>query len=137
MLHLISVSDNKTLQSVNKMGELSDGFHTFDELYHYRALYHAAFANQLYMDYQDHDTVEGVPIKSHKHSDGKYCFDSAGEWFVVTINLPTGQITNHYHSDYWDLFNCSASEQAPEWDGHTPQQAAERLEKYLRGDWAN
>ena len=25
-------------------GEVSDGFHTFDELYHYRMLYNAAFS---------------------------------------------------------------------------------------------
>lgn len=28
-------------------GEVSDGFHTFDELYHYRMLYNAAFFNSL------------------------------------------------------------------------------------------
>jgi hypothetical protein len=28
-------------------GEVSDGFHTFDELYHYRMLYNAAFFNGL------------------------------------------------------------------------------------------
>ena len=29
-------------------GEVSDGFHTFDELYHYRMLYNAAFFNGLW-----------------------------------------------------------------------------------------
>lgn len=28
-------------------GKVSDGFHTFDELYHYRMLYNAAFFNSL------------------------------------------------------------------------------------------
>lgn len=28
-------------------GQISDGFHTFDELYHYRMLYNAAFFNSL------------------------------------------------------------------------------------------
>ena len=28
-------------------GEISDGFHSFDELYHYRMLYNAAFFNSL------------------------------------------------------------------------------------------
>ena len=28
-------------------GEVSDGFHSFNELYHYRMLYNAAFFNSL------------------------------------------------------------------------------------------
>ena len=28
-------------------GKISDGFHSFDELYHYRMLYNAAFFNSL------------------------------------------------------------------------------------------
>lgn len=35
-------------------GEVSDGFHTFDELYHYRMLYNAAFFNSLEGKYDVH-----------------------------------------------------------------------------------
>ena len=111
-----------------KIEDVSDGYHTFKELYHFRALYNAAFFNEYYVNY-------GKVIKSRKHSDGKFCFDADGEWFIVMVQLPTGQISNHYHADYWDLFQVEEQEIADEWDGHTPQQAAERLEKYLRGDW--
>lgn len=117
------------------MGQVSDGYHTFDELYHYRALYNAAFFTHLYGEYMLSDTPVGAPIKSRKHSDGKFCFDADGEWFIVMAQLPTGQISNHYHADYWDLFNVLEVETAPEWDGHTPKEAAERLEKYLKGEY--
>lgn len=117
--------DEYTLKTYPRMNKVSDGYHTFDELYHYRALYNAAFFNEYYVNY-------GKVLKSRKHSDGKFCFDADGEWFIVMVELPTGQISNHYHADYWDLFQVEEQETADEWDGHTPQQAAERLEAFLR-----
>jgi len=106
----------------------SDGYHTFDELYHYRALYNAAFFNSE-RNFGQH--------KSLRHADGKYCFDAEGEWFIIIMNLPTGQISNHYHKDYWDMFNIPEKFRADKWDGHTPQQAADRLEAYLRSTGAS
>ena len=46
-------------------GQISDGFHTFDELYHYRMLYNAAFFNSLEGKYEVH--------KSYRHADGELC----------------------------------------------------------------
>lgn len=43
-------------------GKISDGFHSFDELYHYRMLYNAAFFNSLEGKYEAH--------KSYRHADG-------------------------------------------------------------------
>lgn len=76
-------------------GEVSDGFHTFDELYHYRMLYNAAFFNSLEGKYDVH--------KSYRHADGELCF--GGGWFIVMANLPTGQVSNHYRAEEWNLFN--------------------------------
>lgn len=42
-------------------GKISDGFHSFDELYHYRMLYNAAFFNSLEGKYEVH--------KSYRHGD--------------------------------------------------------------------
>lgn len=119
----VYIEDEKGAQEYRNYGEVSDGYHTFDELYHYRALYNASWLNAE-KDLGQH--------KSLRHSDGEYCFGSGGEWFIVMVNLPTGQISNHYHVDYWDLFNIPERETADEWDNHTPEQAAERLEAYLR-----
>lgn len=51
-------------------GKISDGFHSFDELYHYRMLYNAAFFNSLEGKYEVH--------KSYRHADGELCF--GGGW---------------------------------------------------------
>lgn len=101
-------------------GEISDGYHTFNELYYYRMLYNAAFFNSL---------PKAWVHKSKKHHDGEECF--GGGWFIVMANLPTGQISNHYELKDWELFQIPEKEVADEWDGHTPKEAAERLHKYL------
>lgn len=101
-------------------GEISDGYHTFNELYYYRMLYNAAFFNMLPKEWVH---------KSKKHHDGEECF--GGDWFIVMAELPTGQISNHYELKDWDLFDIPEKEIADEWDGHSPQEAADRLHKYL------
>lgn len=101
-------------------GEISDGYHTFNELYRYRMLYNAAFFNLL---------PKEIVHKSKRHHDGEECF--GGGWFIVMANLPTGQISNHYELKDWDLFQIPEKEVADEWDGHTPQEAADRLHEYL------
>jgi len=103
------------------MGEVSDGYHTFNELYYYRMLYNAAFFNLLPKEWVH---------KSKRHHTGEECF--GGGWFIVMANLPTGQISNHYELKDWDLFQVPEKEFADEWDGHTPQEAAERLHRYLQ-----
>jgi len=106
----------------NEIREISDGHHTFEELYKFRMLYNAAFFNNI----KDKTKV----YKSFKHSDGELCF--GGGWFVVVAILPTGQITNHYEEKYWDLFKIPAVEKVEdEYDGHTPEDVAKRLEKYI------
>ena len=101
-----------------------DEYHTLDELYEYRLLYNAAAANNWHR--------EGIPvIKSWRHSDGEKCF--GGGWFIVTVQLPTGQISNHYPEDDWHLFDVPVVDCAPQWDGHTPRLASLRLRRYLEG----
>ena len=110
-------------ESMSSTGQISDGYHTFDELYRYRMIYHAWAVREWQQ--------VGYPVvKSHRHSDGESCF--GGGWFIVSAQLPTGQVSNHYEDEYWDLFDCPEVEKAPEWDGHTPQQAADRIETALK-----
>lgn len=90
-------------------GEISDGYHTFNQLYHQRAILFAAIVNQ-----NPH-----LSWKSYKHSDGQYCFDSNGEWFIVGIDTPQGSYTYHYAKEYWEYFHCQELECGKEWDGHT------------------
>lgn len=98
-------------------GEASDGHHTHRELYEYRMLYNAHAAHGW--------LAAGIPVvKSWTHSDGEPCF--GGGWFVVVATLPSGQISNHYRAEHWGIFNVPEAA-PPEYDGHTPADAAARL----------
>lgn len=104
------------------VGEVSDGYHTFNELYKFRMLYNAAFFNLL-------SKQGGNVYKSHKHNGGEEIF--GGKYFIVVANLPSGQISNHYENEYWDLFDIPELPEAEEFDGHTPGDVIDRLSKYL------
>lgn len=106
------------------MGTVSDGYHTFNELYRYRLLYNAAFFNELA------SSGKVKVCKSYRHHDGEKCF--GGGWFIVMAELPNGQISNHYENKDWELFDVPELETAWEWDGHTPNEAADRMEFYLK-----
>ena len=106
------------------MGEVSDGYHTFNELYEYRLLYNAAFFNEL-------ARKEAYDVhKSKRHSDGAIPFEDPN-WFIVMAELPTGQISNHYEMKDWDLFQIPEKYVANKWDGHSPHDVAERIRRYL------
>ena len=113
---------------LNNIGEFSDGYHTFNELYDYRKAYNAAFFNVLAKQglYDVH--------KSRLHSDGEIPFGDPN-WFIVMAELPTGQISNHYKMKDWDLFDIPEKESANTWDGHSPQDVYERLVKYLNNNF--
>lgn len=106
-------------------GDASDGYHTHNELYEYRLLYNA-HAARGWLD-------AGYPVsRSKRHHDGEECF--GGGWFIVVATLPTGQVSNHYRLDDWDLFEgIPELPTAPMLDGHTPADAAERLRRALDG----
>lgn len=99
-----------------------DGYHTHEELYEYRMLYNAHAARGW--------LAASIPVvKSWRHSDGALCF--GGGWFVVTATLPSGQVSNHYKAEFWGLFDVPEVDLAPEYDGHTPEEAADRLRAHL------
>ena len=95
-------------------GETSDGYHTFNELYHHRAVLFSVIVS----------CYPERAWKAKKHHDGTM-YDGM---FIVGIKTPSGQATYHYDViPYWDMFKCRELESAPEWDGHTPAQAIERI----------
>jgi ADP-ribose pyrophosphatase YjhB (NUDIX family) len=120
--HQDARTDLADLMDRLKAGDASDGHHTHRELYEFRLLLHAhAVRDWIARGY----TV----VKSWRHADGAECFD--GGWFIVHAELPTGPATNHYPADAWDLFDVPEAETAPEWDGHTAADAADRLRDAL------
>lgn len=105
-----------------KENELTDGYHTFNELYEFRKVYNAI----LFNEWAKFDIPQYNVHKSIRHHDGEYCF--GGGWFIVVAILPTGQISNHYKLNDWDLFKIPAKDKALfEFDGHTPQDVLNRL----------
>ena len=100
---------------VDDIGNLSDGFHTFNSLYEQRMILFAA----LVKAYKD------KAWKSYRHEDGEYCF--GGGWFVVGIDTPEGSYTYHYENKYWGMFDCLDLPRAKHWDGHTEADAETRL----------
>lgn len=102
-----------------------DEHHTMEELYEYRMVYNAYAA--MYFD-----TMHAKGVKSWLHADGQPPFgEPLGTWFIVGVLTPEGWATNHYKGEHWDLFHVEEHPRGPEWDGHTPAQALERLKNFL------
>lgn len=89
--------------------DISDGYHTFGQLYHDRAVLFAIICN----------TYKDNAWKSKQHHDGTM-FGEPNEMFIVGVDTSQGQYTYHYHTDkYWDMYDVKEVEHAPKWDGHT------------------
>lgn len=112
---LYAVANHKIKGKI-KIGNISDGYHTFDELYHHRAVLFAVICN----------TYPDKAWKSKQHDDPN--FPMYDGMFIVGIETPDGQATYHYNLDpYWDIFNVKEIERAPKYDGHTPDEAIRRI----------
>lgn len=120
---------------------ISDGWHTFGELYDFRLQYNAALFNAWGADKTEEETKyypgEGwvnppkfEVHKSWKHEDGEFCFGEEKKWFIVSAMLPTGLISNHYKAEHWDLFKIPEVEKVIfKFDGHTGHDVLERLKQ--------
>ena len=104
---------------------ISDGYHTFKELYDFRKTYNAALFNEWAKQ------EEYFVHKSFKHHDGELCF--GGGWFIVVAMLPGGQISNHYEEKDWDLFQVPEKSTAIfEFDGHTGEDVIQRIQSLYK-----
>lgn len=87
-----------------KAGEISDGYHTFDELYYHRMLLFSIVCNQN----------KNKSWKSKLHDDNTMYEN----YFIVGITTPEGDFSYHYHMENWDHFEVVELDKAPPWDGH-------------------
>lgn len=127
---LFEVDEGSFVDEFVKPEQLSDGYHTFEELYEFRKLYNAALFNEWHKGKYFSDYPRPEVFKSWKHHDGNECF--GGGWFIVVAVLPGGQISNHYKAEDWDLFKIPEVEKAKyPWDGHTSQDVVKRLKEIL------
>ena len=101
--------------NINDISDLSDGYHTFRQLYFQRMMLFAALVKQ------NHDKA----WKSLCHENGELCF--GGGWFIVGIDTPKGSYTYHYEDKYFNLFNCEELERGKPWDGHTEKDVTRLL----------
>ena len=110
----------------DNIGDFSDGYHTFNELYHHRAVLFSVICNMF----------PDKAWKSKLHDTG----DMYDGMFIVGIETEQGQATYHYDIEpYWDMFKVKELAKAPKWDGHTPSDAIERIGnmsvKQSEGEW--
>lgn len=107
------------------VGQISDGYHTFGELYDHRSILFIALM-------QSNPDISWV---ADLHEDGSM-FPG---FFIAGMELPDGQITYHLKRHPW--FKCLVQGRAnikyityaPPYDGHTPEDVIERLEKWVHG----
>jgi hypothetical protein len=102
------------------VGKVSDGFHTFDELYAHRQILFVKLMN-FHPD---------KSLKSRKHEDGSMY---EGDWFVAGMSLPTGDITYHLEGKCWDMVKVQELDFAPAWDGHKSEDVLNRLSNWEQG----
>jgi len=92
---------------------ISDGYHTFSDLYHHRTVLFSVVCAMF----------KDKAWKSKLHHDGTM-YDG---YFIAGIDTPKGQATYHNEMKYWYMFNIRELENAPEYDGHYPEDAIERI----------
>ena len=101
------------------VSEVSDGYHTFNELYEHRVVLFMVLMSKMH---------PGNVWKSKKHSDGS----SFEGWFIAGMFKGHGlQITYHIPEQYFTLCPGEDLELAPQFDGHTSGDVLERLKGLL------
>ena len=109
-----------TLKIPCKTGEISDGYHTFDELYEHRCTLFLALMK----------AVPEIAWISTLHDDGS-SFDG---WFIAGMNLATGTVTYHLPVGMWSLAcetGAKPLERAPKWDGHTSADVVKCVQTWI------
>lgn len=97
-------------------GSISDGYHTFDELYEHRFRLFIALMR----------SNPTIAWRANNHDDGEM-FDG---WFVCGMDLPTGTVSYHLPVRLWESLDgvgVRTSLRADKWDGHTSDDVLERL----------
>lgn|SRR5574337_273739 len=98
---------------------VSDGVHTFADLYEIRNLLFIALMRR----YPERS------FRSLRHSDGS----ARSGMFIAGLILPTGkQVTLHMKEESWSLLHgLPTPDKAPQWDGHGFRDSMNRLEDWL------
>ncbi len=95
-------------------GTVSDGYHTFNELYEHRNL---LWINILNLKPE-------MAFKTRKNDKGEVWEG----WFIAGMNTPFGQLTYHLPEKHWNILDISEVESNSDYDQHTSHDVLERLE---------
>lgn len=109
-----------TIDGVESTGKISDGYHTFDELYEHRCWLWLKLCSCL------HERSNGHIWRSKVHSDGS----AINGWFLLGSREVVGkQMSYHLPLAMWDATQDFAYtlDRAPAWDGHTSADVLVRL----------
>ena len=116
--HIQRLIDNFKKENPNEsVGELSDTYHSFNDLYKHRTILSAL----LFLNFP-------YSWKSKIHEDGTM-YDGM---FVTGFPTPTGMVSYHYDLEYWDLFKIPEIPHAPHFDGYTDNDVLIRLTNIIK-----
>lgn len=102
----------KLTLDIEKPGSISDGYHTFDELYEHRCLLFI----RLCLD----------------HTEDAFWRHHYPGWPLLGIDTPEGQVTYHVPERFLPLFSERIKEGGPAFDGHTSADVVQRLHAWSR-----
>ena len=124
----INIVDNHK-EGIIDANDISDGYHTFGELYKHRIHLFIALCKTI----EKHAVYpECIPApqqlctKSKLHDD----WSEFEGWFIIQLDSLAGQISYHLPNEYW--YKCDFAEtldRANKWDWHTSDDVLERLLK--------
>lgn len=100
--------------------EVSDGHHTFGELYIHRHLLFIAVMQ----------SNPKISWRANNHDDGTMYPD----WFIAGMHLPADDISYHLPVSMWYLLDKKGiitTNKGPSWDGHTSCNVLQRLERWI------
>ncbi len=115
----------KTICDNNELSikDVSDGHHTFRELYKQRLILFCTICN-LFPE---------LSFKSKMHFDEENdpMFNGC---FIAGINTPLGVATYHFKLEYWDLFEIPEIERAPKYDNYKSEDVLNRILSLKKGN---
>ena len=118
-------ASERVVEFANSLGikteEISDGYHTFGELYEHRfSLFIALMRSHPEISWRANNNDDGGSYEG---------------WFVAGMHLPTGDVSYHLPTKLWtELDNklIKTSNLAPKFDGHTSKDVIFRIRKFLK-----
>ena len=112
--------EDKHIETAPTDGEISDGFHTFNELYEHRCTLFIALMK----------SYPKISWRANNHDDGS----NFENWFIAGMKLPTGNISYHLPSKVWEALDGLGIEtrlNAPKWDGHNSNDVVQRIKSWV------